>query len=68
MLMWLLAIASNFLVGYSEKRTSKAMLLVLPAIVAVALNLIADIDSPRSGVIRVGPQNLMALDQGFKGH
>jgi len=43
-------------------------ILVLPLIVAVAFFMIADIDSPRHGIIRVVPQNLEALTQGFKGH
>ena len=67
-LMWLVAIACNLLVGYSEKRTSGMTLLVLPSIVAVALFLISDIDSPRHGIIRVAPQNLVALIQSFKSH
>jgi protein-S-isoprenylcysteine O-methyltransferase Ste14 len=67
-LMWLVAIACNLLVGYSERRTSEMALLILPSIVAVALFLIADIDSPRHGIIRVVPQNLIALIQSFKGH
>jgi hypothetical protein len=67
LLMWLVAIACNLLVGYGERRTSRMMLLVLPLIVAVALFLIADIDSPRAGVIRVQPQNLELLYQGLKG-
>ena len=68
LLMWLVAIACNMLVGYSEKHTSVLTLLVLPSVVAVAFFLIADIDSPRHGIIRVVPQNLEALAQGFKGH
>jgi hypothetical protein len=39
--------------------------MVLPLVVAVAFFLIADIDSPRGGVIRVHPQNLERLQAGF---
>jgi hypothetical protein len=35
----------------------------LPFVVAVAFFLIADIDSPRRGVIHVLPQNLKSLSQ-----
>ena len=66
--MWLVATACNMLVGYSERRTSEMTLLVLPSIVAFALFLISDIDSPRHGIITVEPQNLIALIQSFKGH
>jgi hypothetical protein len=37
-------------------------------IVAIAFFLIADIDSPRSGIIRVAPQNLIALVESLRGH
>jgi len=66
--MWLVAIACNVLVGYSERHTSGLTVFVLPSVVAIAFFLIADIDSPRQGIIRVVPQNLEALAQGFKVH
>ena len=37
------------------------MLLILPFVVTIAFFLIADIDSPCGGVIRVNPQNLASL-------
>jgi len=57
---------SNFLVGYGEHRRGAPPLLVLPLIISIPLFLIADIDSPRGGVIRVLPQNLMSLSQSLK--
>jgi hypothetical protein len=39
------------------------MLVVLPLVVSVAFMLIADIDTPRHGIIRVVPQNLNSLAQ-----
>jgi len=62
-LMVLIAMACNFLFGYSERRSHRRPLLILPVIASVAFFLIADIDSPRGGVIRVAPQNLIALSQ-----
>jgi hypothetical protein len=41
------------------------MFLVLSLIVAVSFFLIADIDSPRGGIIRVQPENLLTLSQSF---
>ena len=64
-LMGLIAISCNLLFGYGERRTS-ALALVLPLIVSTAFFLIADIDNPRAGVIRVQPQNLLALAQTMK--
>ena len=51
-LMGLIAVSCNLLFGYGERRTS-ALALVLPLIVSISFFLIADIDSPRAGVIRV---------------
>jgi hypothetical protein len=66
-LMGLIAVSCNLLFGYGERRTS-ALALVLPLVVSVSFFLIADIDSPRAGVIRVLPQNLIALSQTMKPH
>jgi hypothetical protein len=61
MLLLLVAVFSSFLFGYSEERNSRWRLLLLPVIVALPLFLIADMDSPRLGLIHVVPQNLLAL-------
>ncbi len=62
-LMAVIAIFANGLIGYGA-RDAKAegkVLFVMPVIAAVSFLLIADIDSPRGGVIRVAPQNLESL-------
>jgi hypothetical protein len=67
-LMVAIAICSNVLVGFGA-RNEKAislLLLVLPLIVSIAFFLIADIDSPRRGLIRVVPQNLLSLSQSLQ--
>ena len=58
-----IAICSNLLVGYGARssRTRRPLLLVLPLVVSISFFLIADIDSPRGGVIHANPQNLMSL-------
>jgi len=61
-MMGLIAVAANVMVGYSARRRRLA-LFVLPIVVATASLLIADIDSPRGGLIHVPPQNLQALSQ-----
>jgi len=43
-------------------------LLVLPIILSISLFLVADIDSPRGGIIRVRPQNLQTLAQSLQAH
>ena len=65
--MFVIAICCNFLQGYaSGEGKGRRPLLVLPIILAVAFLLLADLDSPRGGVIRVHPQNLMALQQSLQ--
>lgn len=67
-LMAAVAISCNLLIGYGV-RDAKAMgtlLFVVPFIVAISFFLIADIDSPRAGVIRVQPQNLQALAESLR--
>ncbi len=62
-LMGLIAICCNLLVGYGARNTQrgKILLLILPLVVSIAFLLIADIDSPRGGLIHVSPQNLRSL-------
>jgi hypothetical protein len=69
-LMVIIAICSNVLVGYSAHRAQGGVtrLLVLPLVLCIAFFLIADIDSPRRGVIRVVPQNLVSLAESLHGH
>jgi hypothetical protein len=62
-LMVLMAIFSNAMLGYRERSDSVMLLLVLPIISSIAFLLIADIDSPRGGLIRVHPQNLVLTSQ-----
>ena len=66
---WLLvvsiAMCATLLVGIGTKHGGKVprVLLILPLVISMALFLIADIDSPRRGIIRVVPQNLESLAQ-----
>ena len=64
-LMALIAICSNVLVGYGARRAEaeRDLMVVLPLVVSISFFLIADIDSPRGGVIRVQPRNLVSLAQ-----
>ena len=66
LLMLLIAIAGNLLLGLSEKRRSAATLVILPVIISIPFFLIADIDSPRAGLIRVVPVNLIAHAQSMR--
>jgi hypothetical protein len=67
-LMAAIAICCNILIGYRAHDFKKeaVLLLVLPLVVAISFFLIADIDSPRAGLIRVKPQNLEALAESLR--
>jgi hypothetical protein len=69
-LMGIIAVCSNMLVGYGVRRAkaSSLSLLVLPLIVSISFLLIADIDSPRGGIIRIRPKNLISLSQSLHTH
>lgn len=62
-LMGMIAVASNLLIGYGSrsKNSGSKLLPILPILVSIAFMLIADIDTPRHGLIRVRPQNLISL-------
>jgi hypothetical protein len=60
-LMFGIAVFCNALLGYGAHQIAPRLFMVLPLLVAIAFFLIADIDSPRGGVIRVRPQNLLSL-------
>jgi hypothetical protein len=63
--MAVIAIFCNLLVGYGARRAEAGtmLFLVLPLLVSISFFLIADIESPRGGLIRVRPQNLVSLSQ-----
>lgn len=60
-----IAIGGNFLVGYSIRtaHTMAGLLTVMPLTISIAFFLIADIDSPRGGLVHVVPQNLVSLSK-----
>jgi hypothetical protein len=65
-LMFAIALLCSWLVGYGVRLPKQMLLVILPLAVAVSFFLIADIDSPRGGVIRVHPQNLESFQAGLK--
>jgi hypothetical protein len=69
-LMAAIAICCNLLIGYGARRgeAKTTFLLVLPLIVSISLALIANIDSPRGGLVRVHSQNLEILSESLQGH
>ena len=66
-LLVVIAICCNVLIGYGMHRKGKFLTVVLPFAVSISFLLIADIDSPRRGLIRLHPQNLISLSQSLHG-
>ena len=61
LLIVLIASGCSFLIGLRAHRTDWLVFLVIPIAVSISLFLIADLDSPREGAIRNGPNNLIRL-------
>ena len=62
-LMGAIAVCCTLLIGYTAHGSQTFAPLILPLAVSISFLLIADIDSPRGGLIRLLPQNLMSLSQ-----
>jgi hypothetical protein len=65
-----IAVCCNMLVGIALRNVNAKgiLLLVLPLVVSISFFLIADIDSPRRGLIDVEPQNLVSLAESLRVH
>jgi hypothetical protein len=64
-LMAAIAICCNLLIGYNARHIERKIIrfFILPLIVSIAFFLIDEMDTPRGGVIRVVPQNLVSLSR-----
>ena len=62
-LMTAIAVCANLLVGFGARNFEKniGLFMIFPFVISVSFFLIADIDSPRGGVIRIEARNLVAL-------
>jgi hypothetical protein len=67
-LMAAIAICCSLLIGYGARRREIFLFSILPIAVSISFFLIADMDSPRRGLIRVRPQNLISLSQSLQAH
>ena len=68
LLTTLVAMLCNVMVGYTQQSGEARLrfLAILPLVGSIAFFLIADIDSPRGGVVHVTPQNLLLLSASLK--
>lgn len=61
-----ISVFCNLLIGYGVRLKSELLFVILPVVLSVSLFLIADIDSPRRGVIHIRAQNLESLAESLK--
>jgi hypothetical protein len=62
-LMLAISLLCHVLVGFRARnlQAERLLLLALPLAMAISFSLIADVDAPRRGLIRVEPKNLLSL-------
>jgi len=60
-MMETIAFFGSMLIGMGARRSNALVWFVLPFVMSTALFLIADLDSPRRGLIRIRPENLLSL-------
>ncbi len=67
-LMAVIAVSANLLLGFGWRQSQrrKTLLLVLPLMLSISFFLIADIDSPRRGLVLLSPHNLIILSQSLR--
>jgi len=63
-----IAVCCHLLIGYGARnpKRKRFLLMVLPLVMSISFFLIADINSPRHGVIRVKPVNLTSLAEALR--
>ena len=67
MLIVLVAACCNFLIGFGAERLSSATHAILPFAASLAIFLIADVEGPHNGFVRVAPVNLIDAAAGMRG-
>jgi len=65
-LMAAISIGCSMLIGFSVRHPRRLVFMIVPIAVSISFLLIADIDSPIGGLIRVNPPNLESLSQSIR--
>jgi hypothetical protein len=65
-LLAIVSVVCNLMIGYGAEGRAPFLLLILPVVLAISLFLIADVDSPRCGLIRIRPLNLESLAESLE--
>jgi hypothetical protein len=65
-MLGLIALLTCVTVGYSQRQRIFLSMIVPPLMIAIVVALIADLDTPRSGLILVGQQSMQRVQTDFK--
>ncbi|HQS61455.1 MAG TPA: hypothetical protein PK998_07020 [Polynucleobacter sp.] len=67
-LMAAIAVGANILIGFGARnfKPNFGLFMIFPVMISIAFFLIADIDSPRGGVIKIEPRNLIDLKRNIE--
>jgi len=68
LLMGAIAVCCNAMIGFGARnyRTERLLFMIVPVVVSISFFLIADVDSPRTGIIRIEPHNLKRLAESLR--
>ena len=66
LMLTLISLLTCLTVGYSLRRRFVLSMLVTPLMISIVMALVADLDSPRSGLIRIAQQSLERLQSDLK--
>lgn len=66
LLLMITAAGCSLMIGYGTHRANRILFLIFPLAVSIAFFLIADIDSPRRGMVHVVPENLISVSQSLQ--
>jgi hypothetical protein len=61
LIIFIVSIFQSFVTGFSLKRRLWLSLVMTPIVIAVVMALLADLDSPRTGLIRIGQNSMERL-------
>lgn len=67
-LMAAIAVGANVLIGFGARnfKPNIGLFMIFPLMISIAFFLISDIDSPRGGVIKIEPRNLIDLKRNIE--
>ncbi len=66
LMLLLISLLTCLTVGYSVRRRFAFSMIVTPLMISIVMALVADLDSPRSGLIRISQQSMQRVQSDLK--